>query len=202
MKLVLALLPIVFYCVACNQQAVKSIQSNSKGDLNNSVYSSYSAIDEEATEGMHSRNSSIQNNASEIVNSESEKTVEHFSVISVQSRTWISGVYGGGSGTEYEIKAIILADEQLLFDSLWVDNSILELYISQESVISNKKPIIRKGNEITLRASALHNKNNPKSGIQSPFDFSGIALLYYKVNNERKYHIIKTIDKQTTIHNK
>lgn len=201
MKLILPLLPIVICCLACNQQVVKKVSSISNDEQNTAMHNTDSVKRKGSLDNKHSEITFIQKDSNKIVDSEVESTHELFTVKSAISRSWISGVYGGGSGTEYTITITILTSKQLDFDSIWLNNSLLKLFVAQESSISNKQINIKKGDEITLRATDIHDKN-AMSNIRPPFNFIGDALLYYRVNDERKYYIVSEIQKQATIYRK
>lgn len=201
MKLVLPLLPIVICCLACNQQVVKKVSSISNDEQNTAMHKTNSVKKKGSLDNKHSEIAFIQKDSNKIVDNESESIHELFTVKSAISRGWISGVYGGGSGTEYTITITILTSKQLYFDSIWLNNSLLKLFVAQESSISNKQINIKKGDEITLRATYIHDKN-AMSNIRPPFNFIGEALLYYRVNDERKYYIVSEIQNQPTIYQK
>ena len=201
MKYVLFFFLIGICNIACNQQAVKDVSSISKDEKNIVTYSPDSVDYKGTSNDEHSENISKQINPKSIINNDGESPLEMFTLLSASSRSWISGVYGGGSGTEYVVKITILTSKQLDFDSLWLNNSLLKLFVAQGSSVSNMQINIKKGDEITLRATDIHDKN-AMSNIRPPFNFIGEALLYYRVNKERKYYIVSEIQKQTTIYHK
>ena len=201
MKYVLFFFLIGICNIACNQQAVKDVSSISKDEKNIVIYSPDSVDNKDTSNDEHSENISKQINPKSIINNDGESPLEMFTLLSASSRSWISGVYGGGSGTEYVVKITILTSKQLDFDSLWLNNSLLKLFVAQESSVSNMQINIKKGDEVTLRATDIHDKNT-MSNIRPPFNFIGEALLYYRVNEERKYYIVSEIQKQTTIYHK
>ena len=201
MKYVLFFFLIGICNIACNQQAVKDVSSISKDEKNIVIYSPDSVDNKDTSNDEHSENISKQINPKSIINNDGESPLEMFTLLSASSRSWISGVYGGGSGTEYVVKITILTSKQLDFDSLWLNNSLLKLFVAQGSSVSNMQINIKKGDEVTLRATDIHDKNT-MSNIRPPFNFIGEALLYYRVNEERKYYIVSEIQKQTTIYHK
>ena len=201
MKYVLFFFLIGICNIACNQQAVKDVSSISKDEKNIVIYSPDSVDYKDTSNHEHSEIVSKQKNPHSIINNDGESPLEMFTLLSASSRSWISGVYGGGSGTEYTITITILTSKQLDFDSLWLNNSLLKLFVAQGSSVSNMQINIKKGDEITLRATDIHDKNT-MSNIRPPFNFIGEALLYYRVNDERKYYIVSEIQKQTTIYHK
>ena len=201
MKYVLFFFLIGICNIACNQQAVKDVSSISKDEKNIVIYSPDSVDYKGTSNDEHSENISKQINPKSIINNVGESSHEMFTLLSASSRSWISGVYGGGSGTEYVVKITILTSKQLDFDSLWLNNSLLKLFVAQGSSVSNMQINIKKGDEVTLRATDIHDKN-AMSNIRPPFNFIGEALLYYRVNDERKYYIVSEIQKQTTIYHK
>ena len=201
MKYVLFFFLIGICNIACNQQAVKDVSSISKDEKNIVICSPDSVDYNDTSNDEHSENISKQINPKSIINNVGESSHEMFTLLSASSRSWISGVYGGGSGTEYVVKITILTSKQLDFDSLWLNNSLLKLFVAQGSSVSNMQINIKKGDEVTLRATDIHDKNT-MSNIRPPFNFIGEALLYYRVNDERKYYIVSEIQKQTTIYHK
>ena len=201
MKYVLFFFLIGICNIACNQQAVKDVSSISKDEKNIVIYSPDSVDYKGTSNDEHSKNISKQINPKSIINNDGESPLEMFTLLSASSKSWISGVYGGGSGTEYVVKITILTSKQLDFDSLWLNNSLLKLFVAQGSSVSNMQINIKKGDEVTLRATDIHDKNT-MSNIRPPFNFIGEALLYYRVNEERKYYIVSEIQKQTTIYHK
>ena len=201
MKYVLFFFLIGICNIACNQQAVKDVSSISKDEKNIVIYSPDSVDYKDTSNHEHSEIVSKQKNPHSIINNDGESPLEMFTLLSASSRSWISGVYGGGSGTEYVVKITILTSKQLDFDSLWLNNSLLKLFVAQGSSVSNMQINIKKGDEVTLRATDIHDKNT-MSNIRPPFNFIGEALLYYRVNEERKYYIVSEIQKQTTIYHK
>ncbi len=201
MKYVLFFFLIGICNIACNQQAVKDVSSISKDEKNIVIYSPDSVDNKDTSNDEHSENISKQINPKSIINNVGESSHEMFTLLSASSKSWISGVYGGGSGTEYVVKITILTSKQLDFDSLWLNNSLLKLFVAQGSSVSNMQINIKKGDEVTLRATDIHDKN-AMSNIRPPFNFIGEALLYYRVNEERKYYIVSEIQKQTTIYHK
>ena len=201
MKYVLFFFLIGICNIACNQQAVKDVSSISKDEKNIVTYSPDSVDYKGTSNDEHSENISKQINPKSIINNDEESPLEMFTLLSASSKSWISGVYGGGSRTEYVVKITILTSKQLDFDSLWLNNSLLKLFVAQGSSVSNMQINIKKGDEVTLRATDIHDKNT-MSNIRPPFNFIGEALLYYRVNEERKYYIVSEIQKQTTIYHK
>ena len=201
MKYVLFFFLIGICNIACNQQAVKDVSSISKDEKNIVIYSPDSVDYKDTSNHEHSEIVSKQKNPHSIINNDGESPLEMFTLLSASSKSWISGVYGGGSGTEYVVKITILTSKQLDFDSLWLNNSLLKLFVAQGSSVSNMQINIKKGDEVTLRATDIHDKNT-MSNIRPPFNFIGEALLYYRVNDERKYYIVSEIQKQTTIYHK
>lgn len=201
MKCILFLLPIVMCCMACNQQAGKSVLNKSKDEHHSSSYNSEHVKHEEEYDSNHLVTSHDRKDTNGVVYGKEDVFNEHFTIMSTISRDWISGVYGGGSGTEYTITITILTNKQLDFDSLWINNSLLKLFVAQESNISNMQIKIKKGDKITLRATDIHDKN-AMSNIRPPFNFIGEALLYFRVNDERKYYIVSEIQNQPTIYHK
>lgn len=127
---------------------------------------------------------------------ESENKDEYFRLLSATSNSWTAGIPSGGSGTDYYFKIRVTSKEELNFDSAWIDNMALKLFVSKESgAISNDPVKFGNGDEIVLRISQLNNKNSKPELVKAPIPYEGACLISYIVNNTRKYYTIHEIEK-------
>lgn len=103
-----------------------------------------------------------------------------------------SGIKGGISSVEYYFKLKILTNENIEFDSLWINNKVFKPYLSNNKPsISNQAPVFLKNDTITLRVSDLQSKNFSIS--TPPIKYKGNALLRYKIKGNSHYWTIKKI---------
>ncbi len=125
---------------------------------------------------------------------------DSFMLLDASSQNWTAGTPGGGSGTEYYFNVKISTAKQLQFDSAWIDNKSFPIFLSKDqSGISSKPITFSNGDTITLRASALVNPNIKSSTSKPPINYTGAALISYKVKDKLAYYIIKEIVTKPTL---
>lgn len=121
-----------------------------------------------------------------------------FSLLEAYSQKRISGIAGGASSTEYTFNMIIQTSEGLEFDSLWIGGKVLKVFIGSKSkVISNEPVTFSRNDTVVVRASLSSAVMPVMAGI--PVSFSGEALLSYKLNGNKNYYEIRSINKKPDI---
>lgn len=118
---------------------------------------------------------------------------DEIELLDANSQKWVAGIQGGGSGTEYFFKVVIMTDDQLEFKDLWLKNGLhQDIYLSRNQSSVSAAPVsIHKGDTITLRASIL---NDASQVLESaPIDFNGTALIGYFLNDSQQFQVVKTI---------
>ncbi len=106
---------------------------------------------------------------------------------------WTSGIRGGGKGTEYFFKVIVLTADKITFDSAWMKNNGYPLFITKElTAVSSGGITFAKNDTITLRISDIAG-NTIKKNIAPPVIYNGSALVRYSKGSKTKYLIIKEI---------
>ena len=126
---------------------------------------------------------------------------KHFVLLSAASEDWVAGTKGGGRGTEYYFTLKITTSTPLSFDSIWVANKALPLFIANTKTSISDKPVrFKKGDTILLRASYLQRgEDTNQSIVASPLKFKGAALLRYYAGVKKVYFIIPQIKKRQTL---
>jgi hypothetical protein len=120
-----------------------------------------------------------------------------FRILSALVEDHISGRQEGSRYHEYFFKTIILSDAPVKFDTIWVNNKVLPVYISKETTTVSNQPItFTKGDTIILRASDLINDGNNKMSVLPPVKLEGAALLSYSINTIQKFQQINIITKR------
>jgi hypothetical protein len=124
------------------------------------------------------------------------KHVDHqqppFTLIEASSQQWTAGREEGGRGTEYYFK-LALKTSNITFDSMWVNNYILPVFIAKETITVGNKPITyAAGDTIILRGSLL--ENGAVTTQTAPI--KGTAAFRYIVNQQPAYHAIEHIEKK------
>ena len=124
-----------------------------------------------------------------------KNNVQDFKLINAKYENWVAGYYGGGSGVEYYINAVVNTKEKILFDSLWVNKYAYKVFITKEQkTINDKKIEYNYVDTITIRVSYLSN-NNQMNTSNPPINFSGTGLLSYRKNEITNYFIINEFEK-------
>ena len=128
-----------------------------------------------------------------------EKKKKYFKLLSAISENWTAGIPSGGSGTEYYVKIKIITTEKIVFDTLWINNTAFETFISKESTSVSDKPIqYSKGDIITVRATELKNQNIKPATVIPPIKYNGAALIGYRINGKQEYFTVTEIKKQSS----
>ena len=136
--------------------------------------------------------SCIPKNKTQVFN---QNNVHDIKLIDAKYENWVAGNYGGGSGVEYYINAVINTKEKILFDSLWINKDICKVFISKEQkTINDKKIEYNYGDTITIRVSYLSN-NNQMNTSNPPINFTRTGLLSYRKNGIIDYFIINEFQK-------
>ncbi len=118
-------------------------------------------------------------------------------LLSATSRPWVSGVASGGRGTDYAFGVRITTQEEIKFDSAWINNRAYAVVVLKETAsVSNQSVPISNGDYIVLRVSALAGNTSQARESRSPITYSGEALISFTVNGRRHYMIINEITSQ------
>jgi hypothetical protein len=114
-------------------------------------------------------------------------------LIQCTSEKWVSGIRGGGSGTEFYVKVKINTNKKIVFDSLWVNNRWLSIFLLKTSKsISQTSITFAKNDTIIVRAS--QSNSNQATLLTVPKEINGDGLLRYFVNGKVKHLLIKKIE--------
>lgn len=124
---------------------------------------------------------------------------QDFTLLDATYENWASGIRGGGRGRDYFFKILIQVNEQLAFDSVWINNYSYPLIISKEKTTVNKDGIkISIGDTIILKVSDIYNKEIKKN-ILPPMEYAGSALIRYTKETDIKYFTVKEIKEQVSV---
>ena len=123
-------------------------------------------------------------------------------LLSATSRPWVAGVASGGRGIDYSFGVRITTQQEIRFDSAWIDNRAYAVAVSKETArVSNQPVTISNGDSIVLRVSVLAGNASQVRQSRSPITYSGEALISFTVNGRRHYLIINEITLQK-VHNR
>lgn len=118
-----------------------------------------------------------------------------FTLIDASSQDWTAGREDGGRGTEYYFK-IALKTSDITFDSMWVDNKALPVFIAREGNTVSSTPVTyAKGDTIILRGTALAHATTSIQPDLAP----GAARIRYRVNDKSAYYTIEHIEKKESL---
>lgn len=124
-------------------------------------------------------------------------------LIEATSQEWQSGVNGGGRGTEYSFKIKILSSKKIEFDSLWINNDVFKISLSNMSkTISNKPISFSKNDTIKVRTSNFSvstAKPISLTQVTPPKKHNGAAIMRYFVDSSVQYLVIEKITKLKSI---
>lgn len=123
-------------------------------------------------------------------------------LLSATSRPWVAGVASGGRGIDYSFGVRITTQQEIRFDSAWIDNRAYAVAVSKETArVSNQPVTISNGDSIVLRVSVLAGNASQVRESRSPITYSGEALISFTVNGRTHYLIINEITSQK-VHNR
>jgi hypothetical protein len=102
-------------------------------------------------------------------------------------------VLNGQRNIEYFFKVSIVTSEQVSFDSVWIGQKPLHIYITEENkTITSGKFKIALGSTITFRASDFNTQQIP-SDSRAPVAYEGKALIRYSLAGQTYYLVAKEI---------
>lgn len=118
------------------------------------------------------------------------------------SQEWAGGRYESGYGTNFKISLIAKgSNEKLQIDELWVGDRYFKVQ-ALKSLAYRNDSIFAKGDTVYVRSSIKYipgengvMKEVNKLQKESPFEFSGDALLGYTWKGKKKFLVIKNIRK-------
>lgn len=129
----------------------------------------------------------------------------YFEVLQATSRSWVSGVPGGGSGIDYRFQIKIKTNRSIQFDSIWVAGKKQKVKLEKAGEYGEAK--LTRNDVVTLFASDY--RGSPGKGInpreeqkkhdskadsaKAPIPFAGAALLKYTVDGSAKYFEVPAI---------
>jgi hypothetical protein len=120
-----------------------------------------------------------------------------FTLLDSKYENSVSGYINGRNSTEYFFKIIITSNNNIQFDSAWIDDFRYSTFISRPTtVISNIPQKIKNGDTLIVRVSAFSNGEKE----EPPISHKGRALLKYRINSLNKYFLIEEIELQTGSH--
>jgi hypothetical protein len=115
-----------------------------------------------------------------------------FTLIEASSQQWTAGRQEGGRGTDYYFK-LALHTAAIRFDSMWVDNKVLPVFIARETITVSGAPITyAAGDTIILRGSWAENAAVPNQAAP----VKGAAAFRYLVNQQPAYYSIEQIERK------
>lgn len=120
-----------------------------------------------------------------------------FNVIEATYEEWHAGRKDGGSGTDYQLIAVIKSDHKLEFDSIWIQQKGITLPLAvgrMRGPVSNQPVTFQKGDTILLVASFSANDVFPKA-IDSR-DTGRTALISFKEEGRLKKATIPALTKK------
>jgi hypothetical protein len=127
-----------------------------------------------------------------------DPTNGYFTMIRATSQEWVAGIRGGGRGTDYSFKLEIATDQDLQFDTVWMNNRAYALFATKEKPGGSSQPIVfSKGDVIVLSASEVHYEQAQSQGFieqDPPQSFAGDALIGFRVNGSRMYFSVQEIE--------
>lgn len=118
-----------------------------------------------------------------------------FTLLEASSQNWTAGREEGGRGTEYYFKMVVKKNN-ITFDSMWVDNKALPIFIAKETTTVSNNPITySKGDTIILRGTALAHAATSLQPDLAP----GAARIRYHVNDKPAYYTIEHVEKKESL---
>ncbi|MCX6275723.1 MAG: hypothetical protein NTV09_11010 [Bacteroidetes bacterium] len=121
-----------------------------------------------------------------------------FSLLESFSQEWTSGIAGGGRSTEYSFRMIINTADKIDFDSAWIGKNAFKVYLANTSkVITNRPVTIAQNDTATVRVS--FSSNAKANYAPAPVNFTGAALISYRLNGKTDYFEIGSIEKKPPI---
>lgn len=125
-----------------------------------------------------------------------EKKYQDFRLLEAKYENWASGIRGGASGRDYFFKILIQVNEQLAFDSVWINNYSYPLITSKEkTTVSNDAIKISINDTIVLKVSDIYDKKIKKA-VPPPVKYAGSALIRYTKGRDSKYFTVNEIKEQ------
>ncbi|MFI5149067.1 MAG: hypothetical protein ACHQRM_04990 [Bacteroidia bacterium] len=129
-----------------------------------------------------------------------------FRLVQATSQTWIAGIPGGGSGTEYSFKVVIHTKETIRFDSAWMNGKGFTIQAVKGKQY-DPKSMLMKNDTVDLRVSdniAGHMPGEEQKVVSSPkinppVALKGAALIRYYLNNKLHYFHVQSIQKLTAL---
>jgi hypothetical protein len=124
---------------------------------------------------------------------------QDFTLLAATYENWASGIRGGASGRDYFFKIFIQVNEQLAFDSVWINYYSYPLITSKDKTTVNRDGIkISIDDTIILKVSDIYSKEIKKV-ISPPMEYAGNALIRYTKGTDIKYFTVKEIKEQVPV---
>ena len=118
-----------------------------------------------------------------------------FTLLEASSQQWTAGREEGGRGTDYYFK-LALKTSAITFDSMWVNDKVLPVFIAKETTTVSGNPITyAAGDTIILRGSLADNGQ----AISQPAPVKGEAAFRYMTNQQPAYYAIEHIEKKQAL---
>jgi hypothetical protein len=144
------------------------------------------------SESRRNRTTTVQKS-----DSTDDKNYEFCTLLSATSQRWVAGVESGGRGIDYSFRVRITTQQEISFDSAWIDNRAHGVAVSKGTArVSNQPVTISNGDSLVLRVSVLEESATLARESRSPITYSGAALISFHVNGKRYYLVINDIKSQ------
>lgn len=129
-------------------------------------------------------------------------TSDPFSCFNATRTDWVGGVIGSGSGTEYEFQCVIQTEQNLHFDSVWVEHRILKPHIRTKKKTVSRTPVSYAANDTIVVSIQIYHPYNqsPKAKIKKPMLEDAEAYILYSLNNQQQCFPVKKITRLETIY--
>jgi hypothetical protein len=122
-------------------------------------------------------------------------------LIKAFKQNWTAGIEKGGSGVDYTFELIINTNQNISFDSIWINNKAFKLITTKRRIFISNEPItFSKGDTLLLKSSELTNALSQNIITYPPIENNGAALIGYYLKKKRRYLVVKTIETRPSVY--
>ena len=130
---------------------------------------------------------------------------KYFNVLDATTVYWAGGIRSSGSGQTYSLKILVLTNNKLSFNGIWIGK---DAYGVPEMLTSRPDKKTQKGDTILVQYTIHHyppdshmeTVDTPPSPRSLPIKYTGEALLTFTVGKATRYRAIKSFRTLSAIH--
>lgn len=135
------------------------------------------------------------------LNSKSLNNNRYFKLIQANKQSWTAGIETGGSGIDYSFQLIIKTNQNISFDSVWINNKAFKLITTKRRIFISNEPItFSRGDTILIKSSESTNSKHQNIITSPPIEYNGAALIGYYYKNNRGYCVVKNIELSSPVY--